>query len=967
MIICTWNLEGLTDIKLFEVCTYMKTHSIDILCIQETRKPKSDHYRTDDGFQVYLSGVGDGSRERAGVGFIVSPKFCRFVMGCRPLSSRISSLKVRVPGGCCQIFSVLAPHNLKPQPERVQFYDELEESISRMSSNGPKLIFGDLNARIGQRRPGEERVLGEHCFGREAVHQVELPNRNLLMEFCSNWDYTVANTLVPNASHNQVTYYEPIARPMEPITIGRFNVLDLLLMPSDDADRLISIVSDRSAAIASHHFPVVSVLQVQLQRTDAQTSVRRIVDLEALQNDRVREQLVRDFKRTMATRTNTSIDSRWQSMCDAMRIAMSDNLPKLQLPKKRPWISERTLALVAQKCGARSTNRWELEKELKGQIRKSVRRDRAAWLEDLASTGGWKQLRLLKKPRHTTQTRLRDDGGITVDTDMRAETFAEHLEKVQWYVRPVSLIPGTDEKLHELDRLNCGAFTYSEMRVGIRKLKCRKATKNGDIPAECLKALAAVDGSALQPLLDLCNDCLTSNSFPAEWQTARVAMIFKKGDPASCENYRPICVLSIAYKLLSIMLKERLLDAGVDKLLWPSQYGFRRKCSTSDAIFVARRRIELAVAQKYGRVSLLALDWSKAFDSVNLSSLLDALRRFGISDVFVEWVGALMRGRQFYVSDNGTQSSTRPQRSGISQGCTLSPLLFIIVMTVLMRDATDMLSPAAREAYAKGDLADIAYADDTLLVAVSQANLEEYLQAVSDAGTRYGLELHYGKLQLLNVRCLTQLRRPDGNALLPAHEMVYLGTVLSEDGCIDAELSRRIGMTKGEFRALCKVWNHSCLSRKRKLHLFESLVQSKLVYSLSSCCLNIAQSRRVNGFQAKCVRRILGIQPSFESRVSNKEVMDRAGIYDISCVLTQQQLEQLGRVLRADTAAPLHTAAFTPGTLEPATCHWVRRVGRPRKEWVPTVLEKARRRKSEDLYALARNEQTWTKRVVNCE
>jgi len=95
--------------------------------------------------------------------------------------------------------------------------------------------------------------------------------------------------------------------------------------------------------------------------------------------------------------------------------------------------------------------------------------------------------------------------------------------------------------------------------------------------------------------------------------------------------------------------------------------------------------------------------------------------------------------------------------------------------------------------------------------------------------------------------------------------------------------------------------------------------------------------------------------------------MDRAGIYDISCVLTQQQLEQLGRVLRADTAAPLHTAAFTPGTLEPATCHWVRRVGRPRKEWVPTVLEKARRRKSEDLYALARNEQTWTKRVVNCE
>ena len=73
LIIGSWNLEGLTEIKLYEICTYMSANSIDILCMQETRKVKSDNYDTDGGFQVYLSGSGDASREWAGVGFIIAP------------------------------------------------------------------------------------------------------------------------------------------------------------------------------------------------------------------------------------------------------------------------------------------------------------------------------------------------------------------------------------------------------------------------------------------------------------------------------------------------------------------------------------------------------------------------------------------------------------------------------------------------------------------------------------------------------------------------------------------------------------------------------------------------------------------------------------------------------------------------------------------------------------------------------
>lgn len=174
-------------------------------------------------------------------------------------------------------------------------------------------------------------------------------------------------------------------------------------------------------------------------------------------------------------------------------------------------------------------------------------------------------------------------------------------------------------------------------------------------------------------------------------------------------------MLSIAYKILATMLKQRLVDAGIEQRLWETQYGFRKQRGTVDAIYIARRRIELACAQRQGRVSLLALDWRKAFDCINVQSLLDALRRLGLPAHFVNLVASIMDGRCFHVRDFGADSSAKPQLSGISQGCTLSPLLFIIVMTVLMHDAVELLGPQARAAYEQGDLADLAYADDTLL------------------------------------------------------------------------------------------------------------------------------------------------------------------------------------------------------------------------------------------------------------
>lgn len=69
----SWNLEELTNINIHEVCEYMKTNSVDVMCIQECRNLKSDEFWSDSGHIVLLSGSGRGLMEWAGVAFVVAP------------------------------------------------------------------------------------------------------------------------------------------------------------------------------------------------------------------------------------------------------------------------------------------------------------------------------------------------------------------------------------------------------------------------------------------------------------------------------------------------------------------------------------------------------------------------------------------------------------------------------------------------------------------------------------------------------------------------------------------------------------------------------------------------------------------------------------------------------------------------------------------------------------------------------
>ena len=150
----------------------------------------------------------------------------------------------------------------------------------------------------------------------------------------------------------------------------------------------------------------------------------------------------------------------------------------------------------------------------------------------------------------------------------------------------------------------------------------------------------------------------------------------------------------------------------------------------------------------------------------------------------------------------------------ICQGCPLSPFLFAILMTVLLWDANQLLGTPTP------NVSELVYADDTLIVASNSRDAEAYMQAIAAAGANYGLKYNWKKLEVLPVCCEASISQPDGTDIAQKDSVVYLGAMLSANGSIGPELSRRIGEARNDFDTLARIWSHSSLSSEWKIKIY---------------------------------------------------------------------------------------------------------------------------------------------------
>ena len=86
-------------------------------------------------------------------------------------------------------------------------------------------------------------------------------------------------------------------------------------------------------------------------------------------------------------------------------------------------------------------------------------------------------------------------------------------------------------------------------------MKIGTATGNDHINIE---TLTAREDTISKTLAKLYTKCLSERRIPTSWMNAKMVIIVKKGKKKDLKNYRPICLLSNIYKVLTKVLTKRL-------------------------------------------------------------------------------------------------------------------------------------------------------------------------------------------------------------------------------------------------------------------------------------------------------------------------------------------------------------------------------------------------------------------------
>ncbi|VDP27037.1 unnamed protein product [Schistosoma margrebowiei] len=171
-----------------------------------------------------------------------------------------------------------------------------------------------------------------------------------------------------------------------------------------------------------------------------------------------------------------------------------------------------------------------------------------------------------------------------------------------------------------------------------------------------------------------------------DWKEGHLIKISKKGNLSKCENYRGITLQSIPEKVFNRVLLCRMKDA-VDAQLRDQQSGFRKNRSCTDRIATLRIIVKQSVEWN-SSLYINFIDYEKAFDSVDRRTLWKLLRYYGVPEKIVNIIRNSYDGLQCKFVHGGQLTDAFQVRTGVRQGCLLSPFLFLLVVDWIIKTST---------------------------------------------------------------------------------------------------------------------------------------------------------------------------------------------------------------------------------------------------------------------------------------
>uniref|UniRef100_A0AAV2J1Z3 Reverse transcriptase domain-containing protein n=1 Tax=Knipowitschia caucasica TaxID=637954 RepID=A0AAV2J1Z3_KNICA len=860
------------------------------------------------------------------------------------------------------IIQCYAPTNDSEEEEKDNFYNRLSTIIQDRPRRNIIILMGDFNAKIGSDNPGYEETMGKQGLGEMNE------NGERFADLCAASNLVIGGSVFHHRKIHKVTWVSP--------DMSTENQIDHICIGRKFRRSLQDVRVKRGADVASDHHLLVARLKLKLKKSwTGGLSQRQRYNTAALKDTRKQE----EFKVTLSNKFQAlgellgeeTTEQKWQKV----KVAVTSTCQEVLGPKSythKEWISTETLQRVKErrkkkenvnnsKTRATKAKAQEEYAEANRNVKRSIRTDKRNYLEALATEAEEAALHHRTKDLYSISKRItgkfakperpvRDkNGGTIADDEGQKKRWIEHFQELlnrPAPENPPEILPATSDL-----PIKCYAHTKEEIHSAIKQLKNGKSAGPDSIPAEALKADVDTCVELFYPLFI---KIWEEEEIPAEWKEGYLIKLPKKGDLSSCSNYRGITLLSIPGKVFNRILLNRMKDA-VDPHLRDQQAGFRKERSCTDQIATLRIILEQSLEWN-SPMYVNFIDYEKAFDSVDRQSLWKLLRHYGVPEKITNIIRKSYEGTTCRIVHGRQPTDAFGVRTGVRQGCLLSPCLFLLAIDWVMKTSTNQMRNGIQWTLWE-QLDDLDFADDLALLSHTHQQMQEKTSRVANNSARLGLHINRGKSKVFKINASNNTPiTVQGEALEEVDSFTYLGSILDKYGGTDEDVRTRIGKARTAFQQLKNIWGSSTISITTKIRLFNTIVKPILLYGAETWRTTVVTIKRIQVFINSCLRKILKIR--WPEKISNEELWTKTNQQPVDEAILQRRWRWIGHTLRKSASSITRQSL----TWNP---QGKRKRGRPRNTWRRDLDADVKQMEKTwgQLERLAQNRDAWRKLV----
>ena len=903
--ICCWNINT-TKGKSREICFFLSRNKIDVLGVVET---SGDSDCLKDKVPGYTWFGRAKSRRAGGVGFLVN-------------DSILTQCKVEVRNGrtADTIFLRITPENSRTtllmlvygkaaatKDESVKQWSSLESDWRAQLKQCPRdtdtILLGDINARMGRAVNEAEKhhisIHGEstrNASGREAL------------AFLQRTDLVCLNNRDEKQEVPDFTYRERGKA-------GR-SVIDVictsrgLFSRCSEAKVLPETLTGRES-----HFPVTCSIRWHRRRPRPRFMPKRSVwNLKKLKAPECRARFQEECDSAIQTLPfKSTVTENARALRGVLCRAAEETIAKTRVGgKPRKSREERKCAKAAsdlreyrRKHHVRITNGSDehlaREKDLESKYRslmkeKKIKRHKKLARKLMAQQNEGNVRGVMRTTREFSEEKVQSSPDITIiaDADHRIQTSTQNILRVfeeTWGPRLKNPNFSEEMKAINLEGLAnvdhnplCDApITNEELDSALSTLEFHKAQGLDELsPAFFMQATEQMKSFLLRTF----NQALASGEFPEEWKTDKRMPLHKSGPKTDVDNYRLLAINSVYRKLFCSVLKKRIESLIV---LDDAQNGFRRNRRASDNIAIVQGIIQEATLRHGAHAQLIVADFSKAFDTCHIPTLLKKLAKYGLRGNLLRVIADMYTNARARMCVNGVLGKPIEVTNGVAQGCVLSPVFFTIYIDELLRKFRDSGLGIPIGALVQ---AAMSFADDLLLASPDSATSQKYLDILSRWCRENKLKINVSKSGIfrshraapkeserlyLNEQPL-QFLDEDDEKFEERRNFEYLGVTFGQKGkWIDFLEMQRAKMRRA-FGS-----NHAFFSEAPVPIKLKVQTAHILVFSLGMYCADVSHTKdhhiegRLDAVQANVLRTILHL-PKNTSHAKIRHILGQSRI-----------------------------------------------------------------------------------------